>query len=68
MEASTKLINKNGLLISLKDFIKDSRQNIETKAISINSILKSMREENEKLILKSKLTKYHIILFSYKLL
>ena len=53
MEATTKLTNKNGLLISLKDFIKDSRQNIETKAISINSILKSMREENEKLILKS---------------
>ncbi len=53
MEATTKLINKNGLLISLKDFIKDSRQNIETKAASINTILKSMREENEKLIIKS---------------
>ena len=56
----TKLLNKNGLLISLKDFIKESRQNIETKAFSINSILKSMREENEKLILKSNLIKHYI--------
>lgn len=60
MDPMTKLLNKNGLLISLKDFIKESRQNIETKAFSINSILKSMREENEKLILKSNLIKHNI--------
>ena len=53
MDPITKIFNKNGLFHSLKDFIKDSRQNIETKAFSINSILKSMKEENEKLILKS---------------
>ena len=56
MDSPTKLTpNKNGLLFSLKDFIKDSRLNIETKALSINSILRTMREENEKLILKGNL-------------
>ncbi len=53
MDSPTKISpSKNGFYFSIKDFIKDSRLNIETKALSINSILRTMREENEKLILK----------------
>ena len=56
MDSPSKLSpNKNGLYFSIKDFIKDSRLNIETKTLSINSILRTMKEENEKLILKGNL-------------
>jgi hypothetical protein len=47
-------INKNALKNALKDFIDDSRQNIENKVNTINLVLQTMREENEQLILKSK--------------
>lgn len=39
----------------MQNIFKDSRLNIETKALSINSILRTMKEENEKLILKGNL-------------
>jgi hypothetical protein len=56
MDSPTKVSpNKNGLYFSIKDFIKDYRLNIETKTLSINSILRTMKEENEKLILKGNL-------------
>ena len=47
-------INKNALKNALKDFIDDSRQNIENKVNTINLVLQTMREENEQLIIKSK--------------
>ena len=46
--------NKNVLKNVLRDFIDDSRQNIENKSHSINLILQTMREENEQLASKSK--------------
>jgi hypothetical protein len=56
MDSPTKVSpNKNGLYFSIKAFIKDSRLNIETKTLSINSILRTMKEENEILILKGNL-------------
>ena len=48
--------NKHGLRNALKEFIDDSRQNIENKTNTINLVLQTMREENEQLISKS--TKY----------
>ena len=45
--------NKHTLRNTLKDFIDDSRKNIENKTNNINTILKSMKEENEQLISKS---------------
>jgi hypothetical protein len=45
--------NKHGLKNVLRDFIDDSRQNIENKSNTINLVLQSMKEENEQLISKS---------------
>ena len=45
--------NKNALKILFRDFIYDSRQNIENRTNTINLILQTMREENEQLISKS---------------
>ena len=45
--------NKNALKALLRDFIYDSRQNIENRTNTINLILQTMREENEQLISKS---------------
>ena len=45
--------NKLGLKNALRDFIDDSRQNIENKTNTINLILQTMREENEQLVSKS---------------
>jgi hypothetical protein len=45
--------NKNALKMLLRDFIYDSRQNIENRTNTINLILQTMREENEQLISKS---------------
>ena len=45
--------NKLGLKNALRDFIDDSRQNIENKTNTINLILQTMREENEQLASKS---------------
>ena len=39
--------NKNALKVLLRDFIYDSRQNIENRTNTINLILQTMREENE---------------------
>ena len=52
--------NKNALKMLLRDFIYDSRQNIENRTNTINFILQTMREENEQLISKS--------MFIYKLI
>ena len=38
---------------ALRDFIDDSRQNIENKTNTINLILQTMREENDQLVSKS---------------
>lgn len=46
-------LNKHVLKNVLRDFIDDSRQNIENKTNSINLILQTMKEENEQLISKS---------------
>lgn len=47
-------LNKPGLKNALKEFIEDTRQNIENKTNTINIILQTMKEENEALISKSK--------------
>jgi len=54
--------NKHALKNALKDFIDDSRQNIENKTNTINIVLQTMKEENEQLISKSKK-----IYFNFKL-
>ena len=46
-------LNKLGLKNALRDFIDDSRQNIENKTNTINLILQTMREENDQLVSKS---------------
>ena len=54
MEANKQQsFNKNALKILLRDFVNDSRQNIENRTNTINLILQTMREENEQLISKS---------------
>jgi hypothetical protein len=54
MEANKQQsFNKNALKILFRDFIYDSRQNIENRTNTINLILQTMREENEQLISKS---------------
>ena len=54
MEANKQeSFNKNALKILFRDFIYDSRQNIENRTNTINLILQTMREENEQLISKS---------------
>ena len=45
--------NKHALKNALRDFIDDSRQNIENKSNTINLILQTMKEENEQFISKS---------------
>ena len=45
--------NKHALRSLFRDFIDDSRQNIENKTNNINLILQTMKEENEQLITKS---------------
>ena len=45
--------NKHALRNALKEFIDDSRQNIETKSNTINLVLQNMMNENEQLISKS---------------
>lgn len=45
--------NKHILKNALREFIDDSRQNIENKTNTINIVLQAMREENEQLISKS---------------
>ena len=57
-------LNKPALRNALKDFIEDSRQNIENKTNTINIVLQTMKEENESLISKSK-NKYIIIFIIY---
>ena len=57
-------LNKPALRNALKDFIEDSRQNIENKTNTINIVLQTMKEENESLISKSK-NKYIIISIIY---
>ena len=46
-------LNKHALKNALKEFIDDSRQNIENKTNTINLILQAMKEENEHFISKS---------------
>ena len=48
-----KSFSKQNLKKVLKEFIEDSRQNIDIKANTINLILQSMKEENEQHINKS---------------
>ena len=48
-----KSFNKQNLKKILKEFIEESRQNIEIKINTINLILQSMKEENEQHINKS---------------
>ena len=46
-------LNKHALKNALREFIDDSRQNIESKTNTINIILQAMKEENEQFISKS---------------
>ena len=48
-----KSFNKQNLKKLLKEFIEESRQNIDVKINTINLILQSMKEENEQHINKS---------------
>jgi hypothetical protein len=57
-------LNKPALRNALKEFIEDSRQNIENKTNTINIVLQTMKEENESLISKSK-NKYILIFIIY---
>ena len=55
-----KSFNRQSLRNALKEFIYDSRKNIENKTNIVNKILKSMKEENENLITKSIYIYYNI--------
>lgn len=46
---------KNSFTFMLKDFISLSRNKIDTKINTIMKILYSMKEDNEKLLFKSKM-------------
>ena len=48
-----KSFSKQDLKIILKEFIDNTRKNIDTKINTINLILQSMKEENEQHINKS---------------
>ncbi len=48
-----KSFNKQNLKLIFKEFIDESRQNIDIKINTINLILQSMKEEYEKQINKS---------------
>ena len=48
-----KSFNKKNFQKELKDFIENSRQNLDIKIKTINIILQSMKEENESYINKS---------------
>ena len=48
-----KSFNKQNLKLLFKEFIEESRQNIDIKINTINLILQSMKEENEQHINKS---------------
>lgn len=48
-----KSFNKQSLKKLLREFIEESRQNLDTKMNAINLILQSMKEENEQQIAKS---------------
>lgn len=48
-----KSFNKQNLKLLFKEFIEESRQNIDIKINTINLILQSMKEENEQQINKS---------------
>lgn len=48
-----KSFNKQSLKKLLREFIEESRQNLDMKMNAINLILQSMKEENEQHINKS---------------
>ena len=48
-----KSFNKQSLKKIFREFIEESRKNIDIKIKTIHLILKSMKEENEQQILKS---------------
>lgn len=48
-----KSFNKQSLKKIFREFIDESRKNIDIKIKTINLILQSMKEENEQQILKS---------------
>ena len=48
-----KSFSKQDLKIILKEFIDNTRKNLDTKINTINLILQSMKEENEQHINKS---------------
>jgi hypothetical protein len=53
MLINQKSINKQSLKKLFREYIEDSRKNIDIKIKTINLILQSMKEENEQQILKS---------------
>ena len=52
--AKNIFIDKNSVKTTIQEFIDNSRYNIESRTNNINSILQTMREENEQLISKCK--------------
>ena len=63
IENKQPYLNMNNLRNALKDFIDDSRQNIDNKTNTINLVLQIMKEENEQLISKSKIDFLIYIIF-----
>lgn len=53
LQIKQKSFNKKIFQKELKEFIENSRQNIDIKTKTINIILQSMKEENESYINKS---------------
>jgi hypothetical protein len=53
MLINQKSFNKQSLKKLFREYIEDSRKNIDIKIKTINLILQSMKEENEQQILKS---------------
>lgn len=51
---TTRLIDKEFLGIRLDEFIKDSRSNVNDKIKIILSLISSIKDENEKIISRSK--------------
>ena len=64
-----KSFNQQGLKKLFKEFIEDTRQNIDLKLNTINLILQSMKEESEQHISKSMQKIIYVkIFYSYQFL
>lgn len=55
MEIQEKFLQERTLIKNkLKEYVEESKQNIDQKMEQLSSIIKSIKEENEKIFLKCK--------------